>query len=67
MGFSGGLDGKESVCNAGDLSSIPGWGRHSGEGMAIHSGILAWRIPWTDEPGGLHLKELGMIEQLTDT
>ena len=21
--------------------------------MAIHSGILAWRIPWTDEPGGL--------------
>ena len=22
------------------------------EGMAIHSGILAWRIPWTEEPGG---------------
>ena len=21
--------------------------------MAIHSGILAWRIPWTEEPGGL--------------
>ena len=25
-----------------------------GEGMATHSSILAWRIPWTKEPGGLH-------------
>ena len=24
------------------------------EGMAAHSSILAWRIPWTEEPGGLH-------------
>ena len=32
MGFPGGLDGKESTCNAGDLVSIPGLGRHSGEG-----------------------------------
>ena len=24
------------------------------EGMATHSTILAWRIPWTEEPGGLH-------------
>ena len=23
------------------------------KGMAIHSGILAWRIPWTEQPGGL--------------
>jgi len=23
------------------------------EGMAIHSSILAWKIPWTEEPGGL--------------
>ena len=23
------------------------------EGMATHSSILAWRIPWTEEPGGL--------------
>ena len=23
------------------------------EGMATHSGILAWEIPWTEEPGGL--------------
>ena len=24
------------------------------EGMATHSSILVWRIPWTEEPGGLH-------------
>ena len=24
------------------------------EGMTTHSSILAWRIPWTDKPGGLH-------------
>ena len=27
------------------------------EGMATHSSILAWRIPWTEEPGGLQSKE----------
>ena len=32
MGFPGGLDGKESACNAGDPSSIPGSGRFPGEG-----------------------------------
>ena len=32
MGFSGGSDGKESACNAGDLGSIPGLGRFPGEG-----------------------------------
>ena len=37
--------------------------------MVTHSGILAWRIPWTEEPGGLHssrgCKESEMTEQLT--
>ena len=33
------------------------------EGTAIHSSILAWRIPWTEEPGGLWgNKELDMTE-----
>ena len=32
MGFPVGSDGKESVYNAGDLGSIPGWGRSPGEG-----------------------------------
>ena len=85
--------GKESTCNTGDLSWIPGLGRSAGEGigyplqyswaslvaelvnnppamretwvrflgwedplekgMATQSSILAWRIPWTEEPGGL--------------
>ena len=52
--FPGGSDGKESACSAGDQGSIPGSGRSpGGEGMATYSSILAWRIPWTVEPGGL--------------
>ena len=31
----------------------PGWEDPLEEGMASHSGILAWRIPWTEEPGGI--------------
>ena len=53
MGFPGSSDGKESACNTGDLGSIPGLGRSPGEGMVTHSCILAWRIPWAEEPGGL--------------
>ena len=49
--------GEESACNAGvtgDGGSLPGSGRSpGGEGMAAHSGILAWRIPWTEKPGRL--------------
>ena len=92
-GFPGSSVGKESACNAGDPSSIPGSGRSPGEGtgyplqyswaslvayrvktspamqkiwvwslgwedpleggMATHSRIFAWRIPWTEEPGRL--------------
>ena len=53
LGFPGGSDGEESACNARDPGSIPGLGRSPGEGMATHSSILAWRIPRTEEPGGL--------------
>ena len=49
----GGSDGRESACNAGDLSSNPGSGRSPLEGNATPSSILAWRTPWTEEPGGL--------------
>ena len=92
-GFLGSSVGKESTCNAGAPSLIPGLGRSSGEGIgypleyswaslvaqlvknppamretwvrslgqkdpleegvATHSSILAWRIPWTEESGGL--------------
>ena len=30
-----------------------GWEDPPEEGLAAHSRILAWRIPWTEEPGGL--------------
>ena len=93
QGFPGSSTGKESMCNAGDPSLIPGFGRSPGEGigyplqyswaslvsqtvknppamqetwvrstgwedpleegMATHSSILAWRIPWAEKPGGL--------------
>ena len=39
--------------NAGEPGSIPGLGRPPGGGNAVHSRILAWRIPGTEEPGGL--------------
>ena len=92
-GFPGSSADKESTCNAGDPSLIPGLGRWAGEGidnplqyfgaslvaqtvknppavqetwvqclrwedplekgMATHSNILAWRIPWSEEPGML--------------
>ena len=48
--------GKNLPANAGDIrdaGSITGLGRSPGEGMATHSSILAWRIPWAGEPSGL--------------
>ena len=36
-----------------DVGLIPGSGRSLEKGMAIDSSILAWRIPWTEEPGRL--------------
>ena len=33
------------------------------EGMATHSSVLAWRIPWTEEPGGLQSMELQRVRQ----
>ena len=52
-GFSGGSDGKESACNA--ETQVRSLGREDPlvKGMATHSSILAWRIPWTEEHGGL--------------
>ena len=50
---TGGSDGKEFACSVEDLGSIPELGRSLGEGNATHSSILAWGIPWTEEPGRL--------------
>ena len=48
-----GSDGKESACNAGDLGLVPGSGRSLEKEMATYSSVLAWEIPWTEEPNGL--------------
>ena len=44
---------KSLTANAGDPGSIPGWEDPLEKGMAAHPSIFAWRIPWTEEPGGL--------------
>ena len=53
LGVPSGSVSRESSCNAGNLDSIPGLGRSPEKEMATHSSILAWRVPWTGEPGGL--------------
>ena len=40
--------------DTGDVSLIPGSGRFPGAGNGNCCSILAWGIPWTEEPGGLH-------------
>ena len=45
-----------------------GWEDILEKRMSTHSSILAWKIPWTEEPGGLSpwtLKELDMTERLS--
>ena len=56
MGFPGATSGKEPTCqyrtHETRVQSL-GWKDLLEEGMATHSSILAWRIPWTEDPGGL--------------
>ena len=54
MGFPGSSDGKDSACNAEEawVRSL-GWEDPLEKEMATHSSILAWEIPWTEEPGRL--------------
>ena len=55
-GFSGDASGKaQPVGGGGKRPGFHPWVREDSleEGMATHSSILAWRIPWTEEPGGL--------------
>ena len=54
-GFPGGAVVENSPANAGDMDSVPSLGQEDPleKGMATHSSILAWRIPWTEEPGRL--------------
>ena len=58
-GLPGGANGEDIRGRGGSL----GWEDPLEEGMATHSGILAWRIPRTEEPGGL--QSLGSKESDT--
>ena len=51
--FLGGLDGTQPACNAGELGSSLDWEDPLEKRMATESSILACRIPWTEETGGL--------------
>jgi len=52
-GFPGGSEVKASACNAETWVQSLGWEDPMEKEMATHSSILAWRIPWMEEPGGL--------------
>ena len=60
-GFPGSSVVKNPPANAGDMVSIPELGRSPGEGNGNPSSILAWEIPWTEEPGGL--QSMGLQSQ----
>ena len=51
------LGGKEPACNSRDPVSSLGCADPLEKEMATHSRILAWAIPWTEEPGGLKVHE----------
>ena len=55
--------GELGAHSAGDPGSIPVSGRPLEKGMAAHSRILAWKIPWMEEPGRLQ----SMVLQKSDT
>ena len=66
-GFLGSSNGKESACNAEDSGSILGREDPLEKGMATHSSILAWEIPWRKEPGGLLVHQIVKSQiQLSD-
>ena len=55
----------DSACNTGDIgdaSSIPGSGAFLGEGNGNPLQILSWKVPWTEESGGLQSKGLQRVE-----
>ena len=57
-GFPGSSVVKNPPADAGDVGLIPELGRSSGEGNGNPSSILAWEIPWTEEPGGVTVQEV---------
>ena len=61
MGFSGGSVVKNPTANARNAGLIPGLGRCPGGGNGNPLQYSSWRIPWTEEPGGLQSMELPRV------
>ena len=53
MGFPGGLAVNNPPAMQEMQGQSPGWDDPLEKEVATHSGVLAWEIPWTEEPGGL--------------
>ena len=52
---------KHPPVNAGDVGLIPGWKDALEKEMAAHSSIVAWKIPWTEEPGRVQFMGLQRV------
>ena len=61
MGLPWWLSGKESACSAGDVSLTPGKEDQLEKKMATNCSILAWEIPWAEEPGRLQFMGLQRV------
>ena len=55
--------GKESTCQCSKPGSSLGRDAAMEKAMAAHSSILGWKIPWTEEPGGLQSMGLQRVKQ----
>ena len=60
-GFPSGSDSKESACNEETRVRSLGQEDPQEKGMATHSSILAWEVPWTEKPGGLQSMRLQRV------
>ena len=67
MGFPVGSAVKNPSASAGEMGSIPGLGRSPGEGNGNPLSILAWKIPGTEESGGLQSMGSQSIRQNSET
>ena len=67
--FAGSTVVKNLPANAGDArdaGSIPGWEDPLEKEMTTHSSILAWKIPWTEEPSGVAESQTRMSNTTTN-
>ena len=63
----GGSVEKNLLANAGDVGSIPGWEDSLEKEMETHFSMLAWEIPWTEEPGRLYSMALQRVRHSSVT